>query len=229
MNVSALRPFILLLLYALSACAARAPHVDRIADPHPLSEHSARHVLSAWQKELTRYITREGSVDPALLAQIRGARSREILRPARIVFGVLDVDASVPGRDGWDVQGMLIGKQTSGVQTWYVFVVSIVERTGYRPSSIQDMRVMAFSALGSKLAWSVGPGNPQAVRRYLETFGTPPIRFPGDSDRFTMDLTGNVVSVLEAQSGARWEMQIRADRAEASDWKSPRVQPSTKL
>ena len=224
-----LKASIVLLLGTLSACAARAPHVDSAGDPHPLLEHTAQHVLTAWQHELTRYITREGSIDPALLAQTRVMRSRDVLRPSRIVFGVLDVDASAPGRDGWDVHGMLIGKRTTGVQTWYVFVVGIVERTGYRPASIQDMRLIAFSAPGSKLAWNVGPANPQAVKRYLQTFSTPPIRFPGDTDRFTMDLSGNVVSVLEAQSGARWELQLGADRAEAGGWKSPPMQPSTKL
>jgi hypothetical protein len=230
MKLNALaKPFIVLLLGTLSACAARAPHTDSAGEPRPLLEHTAQHVLTAWQQELTRYITRDGSVDPALLAQTRVLRSRDALRPARIVFGVLDVDASAPGRDGWDVQGMLIGKQVTGAQTWYVFVVGIVERAGYRPSSIQDMRLIAFSAPGSKLAWNVGPGDQQAVKRYLQTFSTPPIRFPGDTDRFTMDLSGNVVSVLEAQSGARWQLQLSADRAQASDGKSARMQPSTKL
>src|SRR5689334_21796608 len=173
---------IVLLLGTLSACAARAPHTDNPGEPRALLAHTAQHVLTAWQQELTRYITREGSVDPALLAQTRVSRSRDVLRPARIVFGVLDVDASAPGRDGFDVQGMLVGKQLSGAQTWYVFVVGIVERVGYRPSSIQDMRLIAFSAPGSKLTWSVGPGDPESVKRYLHTFSTPPIRFPGDTD-----------------------------------------------
>ena len=79
--------------------------------------------------------------------------------------------AHVPSRDGWDVEGVLIGKQTSGMQNWYVFLVGIVARSGYRPSWIQDMRLVAFSAHDGKLAWEMS----QADRKLCNAIGTPSV------------------------------------------------------
>ncbi len=194
---------------------SRAPHAQVVGDPRLLPEPIVKRLLSVWQQQLGRYLTQEGSVDPAVLSQTRVLRSRDVLRPARIVFGVLDVDASIAGRDGWDVQGVLVGKHMSGAQSWYVFVVGIVERAGYRPSSVRDIRPVALSVPGGKLAWKVGVVNPQAVQRYRDAFGNATARFPADLDRFSISASEDGVSVTETQSGGHWSLPLGRSKSTA--------------
>ena len=205
----------MLLLSALVGCAARAPHTQFVGDARALSEPTVKRLLLAWQQQLGRYLTQEGSVDPAMLSQTRVLRSRDVPRPARIVFGVLDVDASIAGRDGWDVQGVLVGRHMSGAQSWYVFVVGIVERAGYRPSSIQDIRLVGLSVPGGTLAWEIGVANSQAVQRYRDAHGTASIRFPADSDGFSISASEEGVSVIEAQSGGHWSLPLGRSKSTA--------------
>ena len=198
----------MLLLSALVACSVRAPHTQFGGHADPLPEPTVRRLLLAWQEKLGRYLAHEGRVDPAMLSQTRVLRSRDVPRPARIVFGVLDVEASIAGRDGWDVQGVLVGKHMSGAHSWYVFVVGIVERAGYRPSSIRDIRLVALSVPDGTLAWKVGVANPQALQRYREAIGSAGARFPADLDRFSMSASEEGVSVTEAQSGGHWSLPL---------------------
>jgi hypothetical protein len=144
-------------------------------------------------------------------------RSRDLVRPARITFDVLDVESYVPGRDGWDIQGVLVGKQTSGVHNWYVFLVGVVLRSGYRPTSIADIRLVALSVQGARLDWRTSPTDPQAVQRYLDAFRTSvPIRFPGDTDRFSLKAAGDHVSVQELRSRAEWSLRLFGKVAHAA-------------
>ena len=201
-----------LLLGVLGGCAARAPHPDRVEPQASVPERTVKRLVSVWEQELGRYISREGDGDPAVLSRTRVLHSRDVLRPARITFDVLDVDAQVPSRDGWDVEGVLIGKQASGTQNWYVFLVGIVARSGYRPSSIQDIRLVTVSAHDGKVAWVMSPPDRQAVRRYWETFGgSAAVRFPGDTDEFVMQIEGDRTRVQEIRSGADWSLQQSAE------------------
>ena len=210
-----------LLLGFVAGCAARAPHTDVIAPQVQLNESKVHRLLGTWQREVTAYISREGRGDPGVLSQTRALHARDVLRPARITFDALDVDAIVPGRDGWDLRGVLIGKQTDSAHSWYVFLVGIVARAGYRPSSIDDIRPVALSAQGEKLAWNVGIANTDAVQRYRAAFGgSAPTVFPGDTDRFTMEVSGDRVSVIETQSAARWLLQLSPGEADAHAEKS---------
>ena len=200
---------LLLLLCVLAGCAVRAPRTDVVEPQADLSEVTVKRLISAWEQELTRYINREGGGDPAALSRTQALHSRDVPRPARITFGVLDVEPNVPGRDGWDVQGLLLGKQTSDTRNWYVFVVGIVPRDGYRPSSIRDIRLVAFSPLGKKLIWQMSPPDPQAARRYRDASpGSATVRFPADADRFSLHAIGDRVWVQEAESGASWALLL---------------------
>ena len=208
---------VLLLLCVLAGCAVRAPRTDVMEPQVDLPEATVKRLISAWEQELARYISREGGGDPAALSRTQTLHSRDVPRPARITFGVLDVEPNVPNRDGWDVQGLLIGKQTSGMRNWYVFVVGIVTRGGYRPSWIQDMRLVAFSAQGRKLSWEMSPADPQAVQRYRDTFrGSATVQFPGDADRFSMNAVGERLWVEEVRSGATWALLLRTGSRDAS-------------
>jgi hypothetical protein len=199
-----------LLLVVLAGCATRsqAPSVDAAA---VLPEGSVAQLVSAWQDEVCRYVDREGGGDPAVLSETRSLRSQDALRPGRITFGVLDVGASAASRDGWDVQGVLVGRQAGGGVDRYVFLVGMVERSGYVPAGIQDVRVVGLSAQGGRLSWETGPADATSVQRYRETFrGAGAIRFPGDADDFRLTVAADRVSVREVRSGAEWWLQIRS-------------------
>ena len=200
------------LLAVLSGCAVRAPRPDGLQTQANLPDRTTHRLISVWESQLTRYISAEGGGDPAILAQARVLHSRDSPRPARITFDALDVDAAIPGRDGWDVEGVLIGKQSTGTRNWYVFLVGVVSRSGYRPASIQDIRLVAMSPQGAKFSWVVSPPETQAVQRYGDTFRDSMAgRFPAETDEFVMHADAGRLWVEEVRSGASWSLQQGAD------------------
>jgi hypothetical protein len=201
-----------LLFVVLAGCASRSQAPYGVAAAAVLPEGTAAQLVSAWQDEVCRYVDREGDGDPAVLAETKALRSPEALRPARITFGVLDVNAGAAARDGWDVQGVLVGRQASGAIDHYVFLVGIVARSGYVPVGIQDIRLVGLSVRGGRSSWETGTADATAVQRYREAFrGVGAIRFPGDTDSFRMTVTADRVSVREVRSGAEWWLQVRTD------------------
>jgi hypothetical protein len=202
-----------LLFVALAGCASRSPAPEaEAAVVAPLTEGSVAQLVSAWQDEVCRYVDREGDGDPAVLSETRALRSRDALRPARVTFGLLDVDAGVAARDGWDVQGVLVGRQATGAVDRYVFLVGMVARSGYMPSGLQDVRLVGLAVQGGRLTWETGLADASAVQRYRETYrGGGAIRFPGDTDDFRMTVATDLVSVREMRSGAEWRLPVRAD------------------
>ncbi len=196
-------------MIVLAACSARAVHKS-VPEPHAeLAEPKVKQLVVLWQEQVRHYIDRQGNGDPAVLAQTRALHSRDILRPGRITFGALDNESDLPGRNGWDVQGVLVGKLGSGGHTWYVFVVGIIRRNDYRPMEVQDIRVVTLRAVARKLDWETSAANPQSVQRYRDAFAaSDPVQFPADTDRFDMSGSEDLVRVLETQSGADWSLHL---------------------
>jgi hypothetical protein len=203
---------ILLLVIVLAACSARAVH-ESVPQPHvDLAEPKAKHLILVWQEQVRQYIDQQGNGDPAVLAQTRALHSRDILRPGRITFGALDNESDLPGRNGWDVQGVLVGKLGSGGHTWYVFVVGIVRRNDYRPMEVQDIRIVTLRAVAHKLDWESSAPNPQSLQRYRDAFAAAdPVQFPADTDRFHLSASEDGVRVLETQSGATWSLRLNPE------------------
>ena len=213
-----------LLLSILAGCATRAPHIAVMGPDGNLPDATCRRLIGAWQQQLARYVAQEGGGDPAVVSQMRVLHSRDVLRPARITFGVLDVEATTPAKDGWDIQGVLIGKQVRGEGNWYVFLVGIVARTGYRPISIEDIRLVGFWARAGKLAWEMSSTNHLALQRYRDTYReSVPVRFPEDTDQFSMSATEDHVSVRELRSGADWSLRLDAGYSDTGGQTAIRV------
>ena len=213
-----------LLLSIMAGCATRAPHIAVMGPDGNLPDGTCSRLIGVWQQQLARYVVDEGSGDPAIVSQMRVLHSRDILRPARITFGVLDVEATTPAKDGWDIQGVLIGKQMYGESNWYVFLVGIVARTGYRPSSIVDIRLVGLWARAGKLAWEMSPAAPLALQRYRDTYReSVPVRFPENTDQFSMSATDDRVSVRELRSRADWSLRLNAGKADTGGQTAIRV------
>lgn len=204
-----LRQLALLLIIVLSGCATRSSQTEMAPSPDSLAERDVARLIAIWQEELCRYIAQEGSGEVEVLSELRGLHSRNVLRPARITFGVLDAAAEPPEQPGWDVQGVLVGLQKNRVVARYVFVVGIVGRGAYLPTKIQDIRVVGMSPQSGTLVWETSAADPAAVQRYRETYSGPGAsRFPADDDNFRMNPSHDLVLVREMRSGAEWSLKV---------------------
>ncbi|HMO47561.1 MAG TPA: hypothetical protein PKB14_16220 [Rubrivivax sp.] len=205
-------------LLLLQACASRGPRpADATLDAAPLAEERARQIVAVWQRRLLDYIEQAGDGDPAVLAQLPAQRASGTLRPARIVFAALDVEASAEERDGFDVQGLLLGalngtsgtSGTSGASSEpYLFVVGIVQREGYRPVALVDIRLVALGLQGGTAQWTVGDGDAQALQRYRARLdASAPLHFPADADRFERAPCAPRLCANERLSTAHWSVE----------------------
>lgn len=204
-------PLTLALLVLLAGCAPRSSQTvptpaDRV---RALDETTAQRLLVAWQTDLCRYIAGAGGGDDAVLSELRALRAKNVLRPARIRFGVLDVEA---GGGRWDVQGVLVGRRTNGPFLRHVFVVGIVGHRDYLASEVRDLRVVVLSPVAGELVWETSAADAAALARYRETFGAAAASgFPARDDDFRLQGAHTRVAVRESRSGADWTLELRAD------------------
>ena len=191
----------------LGACAVRAPRpVSLSADP-TLGEERSKEIVAAWTQQLIAYIENTGDGDPAVLARLPALRATGTLRPARIIFGALDVDASAPEADGFDVQGLLLSQSAELPPDRYVFVVGIVQRQGYWPAAIADIRLVEVTVRNGRLDWVIGDSDRQALARYRAGVDvSDPLRFPADKDWFELVPCAPRVCADERVTHARWSL-----------------------
>lgn len=209
---------LLVLLMLLQACASRAPRPgEAVRGEVPLGEAHARQIVAVWQHQLLDYIERVGGGDPAVLAQLPAQRASGTLRPARIVFSALDIEASAAERDGFDVHGQLLGALDGTRGDAHLFVVGIVRRDGYRPAALADIRLVALSLQGGSAQWTVGDGDAQALRSYRTRLdASTPLRFPADQDRFEQVPCAPRLCADERLSAAHWSVEAPPATAAAA-------------
>jgi hypothetical protein len=69
--------------------------------------------------------------------------------------------------------------------------------------------MVGLTAQEGELTWAIGASNRGAVERYRDTFRDyPMVRFPADTDRFAINVSGDRASVQELGSGADWSLQL---------------------
>jgi hypothetical protein len=197
----------LVALLLTGACAVRGPRPSAAPAEPGLSEAHAMQIVGAWQHKLAEHIDHTGQGDPAVLARLPMQRATGTLRPARISFGVLDVESRLPEDDGFDVQGLLLGPAAQGDAAGYLFVVGIVQRQGYRPVAIADIRLVRMSVRGGHIDWVVGGANAQALARYRAALDPlAPLRFPADKDEFALVPCALRLCVDERITQAHWSL-----------------------
>ncbi len=202
----------LLLASVLAGCAAPNYRARAVASEHAFVAGSEKTPLEQWQQQLAEHVMRSGG-DPAVLSRLPMLRAPGTLRPGRIVFAALDVDASVSERDGYDVFGLLLGKAQDPAGPWYVFVVGSIERREYRPVEVDDVRLAAVSIRDGVATWKTGPAAPLAVARYRQRVDASTVlRFPADRDEFRIAPCSEGVCAEEVRSGARWSIGLDARR-----------------
>jgi hypothetical protein len=205
-----------LLAFLLNGCATYAPRPTNNAAPHDLPEATASGVIAEWQRRLGQHVADAGSGDPAVLAQLPSLRSSAVMRPGQIVFAATDVESFVAERDGFDVFGLLVGKQDGAAGPRYVFIVGTVERRNYRSVAVADMRLTAMSVRNGIANWETGAADGQALDRYRNNGDTTAaVRFPADRDQFRLTACPPGVCVEEIASGARWSIYLNTSVAGA--------------
>lgn len=193
----------LLIAAALAGCAT-----PRTQGPAPLPAGDAERRMQVWGRELQRYVAQQGHGDPAVLARLPQLRAGPNPRPAQIVFRVNDLDATVPGSDGYDLSGLLLGRIDRAGPPWYLFVVGSIQRRDGQPAALADLRLLAMSFGAEASAW-IGPAaDAPTLQRYAGAHPQPRVlRFPEATDRFELVPCAPAVCVEEAGSGARWRLE----------------------
>ena len=204
-----------LLAAALAGCAY-STRADLAAPAAPeLSEAEARSVVAQWQTNVSRYVSADDHGGAAALARLPALRSPAVPRPGRIVFSALDVAASAVERDGHDVSGLLLGKPPGEPGSTYVFVVGTVERSGFRPVAVVDVRIALMSIRNGTVGWELGDGSSASLARYRAAAdSTAAPRFPADRDRFRLLDCPAAICVEETVSGACWVLPIATGAAQ---------------
>jgi hypothetical protein len=196
---------------ALSSCALYTPPPAAGVAARELSDATGRTVIATWQGRLGQHIASAGDGDPAVLSQLPALRSPAVARPGQIVFAATDVDSNFAERDGYDVFGLLLGKQATTAGPRYVFIVGTIERQDYWPVAVIDVRMTAMSVKGGVATWETGPANAEALTRYRRNADTSTaLRFPAERDQFRLVSCDPGVCVEELRSGARWALYLDA-------------------
>jgi hypothetical protein len=191
----------------LGACAVRAPRPESIVAKPMLSEEHSKEIVAEWTRRLIEYIDSTGEGDPAVLTGLPALRATGTLRPAQITFGVLDVEASAAEADGFDVQGLLLSQSSDLDTDWYVFVVGIVQRQGYWPVAIADIRLVGITVRDGRLHWAIGDSDREALARYRAAVDmSDPLRFPADKDWFELVPCAPRLCADELLTRTRWSL-----------------------
>ncbi len=201
----------LLLVALLAGCATRSSQTVVVprGSTGALNEATTQQLLAVWQARLCQYIATAGNGDAAVLSELRRLRSPNVPRPARIRFGVLDVET---GAGRWDVQGVLLGRHRDGPFLRHVFMVGVVGHREYLSTEVRDLRLVAMAPVDTALVWEVSARDTEAVRRYRETYGVDAVSgFPAHEDDFRLQASGTHLSVRESRSGADWTLALRPD------------------
>ena len=194
------------LIALIAGCAApdTAAEVPE-ATLAPARVLSSQDALRLWQRRLDTRLASTGQGGPAALAELPALRDAARLRPSQILFGVTDVNATAPGRDGLDVVGLMVDRHEGAAGIAYVFVVGVIQRQSHRPVALLDLRVMALTLPGGEAAWWTGLPDPQALSMYQQRRGSDGVlQFPGRFDDFKLQRCPSGACVEERNSGARW-------------------------
>ena len=206
----------LLLTVVLGGCAYRSAPRATAAKVVEVPAQASQTVIATWQARLEQHIASAGDGDPAVLSQLPVRRSQAVMRPGQIVFAATDIEAHVPERDGYDVFGLLLGKQSTAAGPRYVFIVGAVQREEYWPTAIADIRVAALSVKAGIATWETGPSDTKALVLYRgNADSSAALRFPAERDQFRLIDCDSGVCVEELRSGARWGLYGQASTAPA--------------
>lgn len=168
--------------------------------------------VAVWQNHLDEYISEQGAGDPNVLRDTVDMHSRRNLRPARITFGGEFKGPGMPGlRANRYVNGVLLGQREVDSRHWYFFLVG-VRSPG--DEKLEDIRLAGFTPYKAKLLWRVAPPDQEALERYLSSIegnvkGSRIVTFPSPLDKYSLGLSGHVVTATEERSGASWQLDLR--------------------
>ena len=203
-------------LFAMGRRRSQAMFMACVLATAMLGCASTNNALKSWQQSVTRYIGEAGHGDPSVLRDLHDA---EPINTSRSALTSIGTPGAVP-----NAQGLFVGVQTIGDQTWYIFVVG-VSRDGGSGSALQDLRVVAMSPQGQDLQWRIGPADDHRLATYNQGLSRTWRRaFPAPTDDFHLEPQGDGVRVTEVRSGVTFTLALTSDSP--TRLPIPRLHPS---
>jgi len=157
--------------------------------------------LKAWQGAVQDWVNDRGNGDINALRETEVARGRPGLR-------VASQDRPENSRD---FAGVLVGTHSAAGAPWYLYVIGEMDK-----DRLVTTRLAAVAQRNGKLEWRMGDADASATAAYLQhreqawrdrhpDLQAPPagaLTFPQPEDQFTLQASGDTVSVRETASGA---------------------------
>lgn len=179
------------------------------------SKHAS---LADWRRSVMQRASNDGGGELSFLRDPVG-------RSERRRFDVIGTDSP---DESTDVKGVLLGRREINGRPWLVFLVgSVKERR------VEDIRVAMLSDDASKSKWMMSSADHEALdlyRQYKQKAwqalhpdrSEPPMRameFPAESDVYRLEQDDAGISIIEANSGARWTLKVpdRRDAEQATE------------
>ena len=120
------------------------------------------------------------------------------------------------------LSGLLLAHKTIAERPWFIYLVGVVKN-----DQVQDLRLLALSALAGKTTWRVGERNAPAFKLYRDYALTqwrqhngdrakpppPYTTFPRESDTFDVTIDGTLIRATHAASGAQFTVNLAPQAA----------------
>ncbi|NQY92226.1 MAG: hypothetical protein HRT46_11315 [Deltaproteobacteria bacterium] len=179
--------------------------------------------LQVWQSQVQEYIEVKANGDPSALRNTRD-------KPSEMAFDVISANASglLVKETRTDVNGVVLGHRRIDDNWWFIFLVGVVNYEGSFSTfpldnpQLETVRLMALMKHGDACTWLAGGPDPEALALYeqgqLETWrDSHPDRtdlvscetvFPTSRDQLHLDVTGNLITVVDEHTGAHWTLTV---------------------
>lgn len=164
--------------------------------------------MDTWRSSAIKFTTDQANGDSAALrdTSIGGVPS------TFAVIGAKSPDAST------DVAGVLLGRRSVQGRDWLVFLVGSTTKR-----QVTDIHVAMMSDGTGPTEWREGVSDAAALKAYRDagaskyrmpdSTGKPlpkPEWFPREQDAFSLEVSGDRVSVTDRNSGAKWTLSLAA-------------------
>jgi hypothetical protein len=151
--------------------------------------------LSAWQKNVEKYVKAQGKGDPTVLRDVTLPDGRH----GYSMLGGPQVEHNA------DASGVLLGLEPLGGSPTFVYLVGLREK-----GKLTDIRLAAVNFSKGKAHWWLGRSNAASLKAYLsytqpKTTNKKSIQnFPAPGDVFKLSVGADRLSASHVQSGATW-------------------------
>lgn len=164
--------------------------------------------IPAWQRSMEHYIDHEANCDPSVLQDLDAGRNHD-------GFSLISKNYTY---DSNDAHGVLVGHPTVEGETWFVYLVGMVDH-----EHIDDIRIAAMTMRDGKFVWETSDRSRDATNAYRNwNTARGRTRFPGrkklppeyrgyprDTDSFRLTTNADrSIEIYHDESTAHWSLTL---------------------